>query len=124
MLQMMYAQTIQSDCRAYENYLKKMKDESSKKLQVAEKALRDAALEAYENSNKWDLGQCVVEMRKCMQDEARGACGNDWTGCVGIVAAENARYGTSSRNQTKMFDIAGSATKNTNRGQHLRCHAF
>ncbi len=111
MLQMMYAQTIQSDCRAYENYLKKMKDESSKKLQVAEKALRDAALEAYENSNKWDLGQCVVEMRKCMQDEARGACGNDWTGCVGIVAAENARYGTSSRNQTKMFDIAGSATK-------------
>ncbi len=112
MLQMMYAQTIQSDCRAYENYLKKMKDESAKKLQVAEKALRDAALEAYENSNKWDLGQCVVEMRKCMQDDARGACGNDWTGCVGIVAAENARSGTSSRNQAvKMFDITGSATK-------------
>lgn len=110
MLQMMYAQTIQSDCRSYENYLKKMKDESSKKVQVAERALREAALESYEAANKWDLGQCAGEMRKCMQDEARGGCGGDWAGCVGIVAAENARSGGLS-SRIKTYDIAGSATK-------------
>jgi len=111
MLQMMYSQTIQSDCRSYENYLKKMKDESGKKLQVAERALRDAALESYESANKWDLGQCVVEMRKCMQDETKGACKNDWTGCVGIVAAENAKSGVVARSKSKTYDIVGSATK-------------
>ncbi len=112
MLQMMYAQTIQSDCRSYENYLKKMKNESAKKLQVAEQALRNAALESYENANKWDLGQCVVEMRKCMQDESRGACKNDWTGCVGIVAAENAKSSSVvSRSKSKTYNITGSATK-------------
>ncbi|NMA32837.1 MAG: hypothetical protein GX944_02820 [Alphaproteobacteria bacterium] len=113
MLQMMYAQTIQSDCRSYENYLQKMKDESTKKLRVAQQAMRDKALEVYEDANKWDLGQCVVEMRKCMQDTARGGCGNDWTGCVGIVAAENARSGLSSRTRTRsgMVSIEGSATK-------------
>lgn len=112
MLQMMYAQTIQSDCRSYENYLKKMKNESAKKVQVAEQALRNAALESYENANKWDLGQCVIEMRRCMQDEARGACGNDWTGCVGIVAAENAKSSSVvSRSKPKTYNITGSATK-------------
>lgn len=108
MLQMMYTQTIKSDCNAYENYLKKMKTESANKLQVAERALRDAALEAYESANKWDLGQCVVEMRKCMQDDARGGCGTDWAGCVGIAAAENA---SSTRNRSGTVDIEGSATK-------------
>ncbi|MCL1892398.1 MAG: hypothetical protein FWF97_03895 [Alphaproteobacteria bacterium] len=88
MLQMMYAQNVQSDCNAYRNELSRRKTSSQQKLAAAERALRDAALESFETANKWDLGQCAVEMRKCMI--TTGGCKDDFTGCVGIVAAQNA----------------------------------
>ncbi len=109
MLRMMYSQRIKSDCTAYENSLKQQKNASQNKLATAEKALRDAALEQLRTSNKYDLGQCTVEFKKCMS--TTGGCGDDFKGCVGIAAAENAKtsYGTSS-NQ-KMVEIVGSHTK-------------
>ena len=48
MLQMMYGQKIKSDCTAYENVLKQKKTQSSQKLQAAERALRETALEQYQ----------------------------------------------------------------------------
>ena len=49
-------------------------------LRTAQKTLRDAAAEAYENANKYDLGGCVVEYRKCMIGE--DACGAGFSKCV------------------------------------------
>jgi len=109
MLQMMYAQRIKSDCTAYENNLKPQKSSSQQKLYAAEKALRDAALDQLRTANKYDLGQCTVEFKKCMATTA--GCGDDFKGCVGIAAAENAKKGYGNSSSMKMYDIKGSATK-------------
>lgn len=109
MLQMMYSQNIKSDCAAYENDLNSQKNSSATKLAAAQKALRDAALDSLRTANKYDLGQCTIEFKKCMANTA--GCKDDFTGCVGIAAAENAKKSTSSKSSIKMVDIKGSSTK-------------
>jgi len=94
-LQLTYAQKIKSDCAAYENSLKQQRNSSQQKLQTAQKALRDAALEMYENENKYDLGQCVVEFKKCMQTTAE--CGTDFSGCIADTSILQALYGKTTK---------------------------
>lgn len=89
MLKLMYAQQIKSDCSAYENTLKQQKNASAKKLQTAQTALREAALEQHQNANKYDLGQCTIRFKQCMQTTAD--CGEDFSKCATIVAADNAQ---------------------------------
>ena len=103
MLQLVYAQKIKSDCVAYENSLRAQKIQSQQKLQTAQKALRDAALEEYQNQNKYaTLGECTIAFTECMQTNA--GCGKDYTGCVTLAAAENVRNNTagSRAKQTKI----------------------
>lgn len=111
MLKLMYAQRVKSDCTAYENSLKQQKNASANKLAAAERALREAALEQYRSANKYDLGQCTVEFKKCMATTA--GCNNDFTGCVGIAAAENARATTGAKKKQAQYTIKGSATQIT-----------
>ena len=80
MLQLVYAQKVKSDCVAYENDLKQQKMNSENLLQTAQKAVRDAAAEAYENSNKYDLGHCTLRFRQCMTGE--DVCGAGFSKCV------------------------------------------
>jgi hypothetical protein len=90
MLQMAYSQKVKSDCVAYENSLKIQKNQSQQKLQTAQKALRDAALDEYQNKNKYaTVGECAVAFATCMQTTA--GCGKDYTGCVTLAAQENVR---------------------------------
>lgn len=90
MLQLVYAQKIKSDCVAYENSLKIQKNQSQQKLQTAQRALRDAALEEYQNQNKYaTLGECVIAFTQCMQTTAE--CGTNYQGCVSLAARENLR---------------------------------
>ena len=103
MLQLVYAQKIKSDCTAYENSLRAQKIQSQQKLLSAEKALRDAALDEYQNQNKYaTLGECTIAFTECMQTTA--GCGKDYTGCVTLAAAENVRNNTagSIAKQTKI----------------------
>ena len=85
MLQNVYAQKIKSDCMAFENSLKQQKIASTQKLQAAEKALRDAALDEFKDKNKYNLGGCVQEYARCMQNE----CGDDYSKCITLSAQEN-----------------------------------
>lgn len=85
MLQSVYAQKIKSDCMAFENSLKQQKIASTQKLQAAEKALRDAALDEFKDKNKYNLGGCVQEYARCMQNE----CGSDYSKCITLSAQEN-----------------------------------
>ncbi len=87
MLQLIYKQKIKSDCTAYENSLKQQKNASAQKLQTAEKALRDAALEQFQDANKYNQGQCLTRYTQCMQTTA--GCGADYSGCVQFSAEEN-----------------------------------
>lgn len=90
-LQLTYAQKVRSDCSAYENSLKQQRNSSQQKLQTAQKALRDAALEMYENENKYDLGQCTIQFKQCLQTTAE--CGSDFSGCIADTAILQALYG-------------------------------
>ncbi|MBO7645272.1 MAG: hypothetical protein J6S57_03145 [Alphaproteobacteria bacterium] len=83
-LQLTYAQKIKSDCTAYENSLRQQRSASAEKLQTAQKALRETALEMYQNENKYDLGQCVTRFKQCMQTTAE--CGDDFSGCIADTA--------------------------------------
>ena len=105
MLQMMYAQRIKSDCAAYENSLKQKKTQSSQKLQTAERALREAALEQYQNANKYDLGQCTIKFKECMQTTA--GCGNDFSSCASVVASDMTNVRKSSSKASKNYKIEG-----------------
>lgn len=90
MLQLVYSQKVKSDCVAYENSLRIQKNQSQQKLQTAQKALRDAALDEYQNQNKYaTVGECAIAFAQCMQTTAE--CGSDYTGCVTLAAQENVR---------------------------------
>ena len=108
MLRMVYGQRIKSDCAAYENSLKQQKNASQQKLLAAEKALRETALEQYRSANKYDLGQCTVEFKKCMQ--TTGGCGDDFAGCASVVAMDNTNVTKSNSSGVKTYKIKGAAT--------------
>ncbi|MDR2413191.1 MAG: hypothetical protein LBD50_03195, partial [Rickettsiales bacterium] len=109
MLRTMYSQNVKSDCTAYENELKRQKTASASKLSAAEKALRESALEQLRAANKYDLGQCTIKFKECMS--TTGGCGDDFKGCVGIAAAENAKASGAKKSSMKMVDIKGLTTK-------------
>ena len=109
MLQMVYAQRIKSDCMAYENSLKAQKNQSQQKLQTAQKALREAALDEYKNQNKYaTTGECAIAFAQCMQTTAE--CKSDYTGCVTLAAAENVKNnkaGSKAKQTTIKGAVAG-----------------
>ncbi len=111
MLKMMYAQQIRSDCTAYENSLKKQRNESAKKLQTAQTALREAALEQHQNANKYDLGQCTIRFKQCMQQTA--GCGDDFSKCASVVATDNAQTKVGKKQKTKNYTIQGAVSSIT-----------
>ncbi|MFQ6729722.1 MAG: hypothetical protein ACLRFK_01550 [Alphaproteobacteria bacterium] len=85
----MYSGRINSDCVGYENSLKQLRTDAKQKLQLAEGNLREIALDSAKNANKYDLGQCTIEFRKCMQKP--DVCNADFTGCVDTVEMAKAR---------------------------------
>ncbi len=108
MLKLLYAQKIKSDCNAYENSLKQQKNASRTKLATAERALRDASLEQLRNANKYDLGQCTIEFKKCMQ--TTGGCGEDFSACASVAAFDNTNVRKSTSKKAKNYFIKGAAT--------------
>lgn len=108
MLKLMYSQKVKSDCAAYENSLKQKKTQSSQKLQAAERALRETALEQYQAANKYDLGQCTIKFKECMQTTAD--CGSDFSKCASVVATDttNVKY---AKQKAKVFKIKGAVTE-------------
>lgn len=85
----LYSQKIKADCAAYENALTVKNQEAKDRRADAKKAVRNAALEQYQASNKYDLGQCVVEFTSCMKTDE--TCGDDWTGCIDNLGYDKMR---------------------------------
>ena len=109
MLQMMYAQHIKSDCAAYENALKQKRNESAQRLNVAERSLREAALDQLHSANKYNLGECTIEFKKCMQTTAE--CGEDFSKCatMSLLDATSTRKSSKSA-RNSVFKIQGEMT--------------
>ena len=108
MLKLMYAQHIKSDCNAYENSLKQQKNASQQKLYAAEQALRSAELDQHKKANRYNLGQCAVEFKKCMQ--TTGECGEDFSKCATMVAMDTTNVRKSTSKGTATYTITGTAT--------------
>ncbi|MDW2994469.1 MAG: hypothetical protein R8N24_00360 [Alphaproteobacteria bacterium] len=107
MMSMMYSGTINSDCIGYENSLKNLRANAKQQLQLAEGNLREIALDSAKNANKYDLGQCTIKFKECMQTTA--GCGEDFTGCVDIVNQNKARI---LNNQTEQLFKIPNTTAN------------
>ena len=86
-LRQLYSRQITSDCLGYKNSLTQQRAEAEADLAAAQSEIRVALQESFESANKYDLGQCMVEFKKCMQTE--DACGEDWENCVATIASEN-----------------------------------
>ncbi len=87
LLHSMYSRQIVSDCKAFENSLAEKKSKAELALAQANADVRTALKESFDSANKYDLGQCMVQFKKCMQTE--DACGENWENCVATIAAEN-----------------------------------
>ena len=87
LLRNMYSRQITSDCKGFENSLNNKKAEADAALAQANADVRAALKESFDAANKYDLGQCMVEFKKCMQTP--DACGDNWENCVSTVASEN-----------------------------------
>ncbi|MBP5485544.1 MAG: hypothetical protein J6Y07_02450 [Alphaproteobacteria bacterium] len=105
MMELMYKQNIRADCTAYENSLRQQRTQSAQKLYAAQSAMREAALEQYKTANKYDLGQCTIQFKQCMQ--TTGGCGEDFSGCVDLAARANAMAGFAADSTTKQKTIKG-----------------
>ncbi|MCQ2599279.1 MAG: hypothetical protein MJ187_02775, partial [Alphaproteobacteria bacterium] len=93
---------------AYSNTLSQRKTASAQKLQAAQRALREEALEQIQNANKYDLGQCVIEFSKCMQTTA--GCGADYTACTSMSVMDNVNSQKSTSAGVKNYQIKGAIT--------------
>ena len=91
-LQQLYSRQITSDCLGYKNSLAQQRTNAENELAAAESEVRTALQESFDSANKYDLGQCMVEFKKCMQSD--DACGEDWENCVMTIASENMQNNT------------------------------
>ncbi len=86
-LRQVYSRQITSDCKGWENALATKKASAKQELAKAESDVRAAHKENLETADKYDLGQCMIEFKKCMQTP--DACGTGWENCVSTIASEN-----------------------------------
>ncbi len=86
-LHQLYARQIASDCKAFENSISQGRSKANTELAAANADVRAALRDSFNEANKYDLGQCMVEFRKCMQTD--DACGTGWVNCVSVIASEN-----------------------------------
>ncbi|MDR1361249.1 MAG: hypothetical protein LBJ18_02990 [Rickettsiales bacterium] len=79
-IQPVYNLEIKNDCAAYQNKISNSKKENSMKVAAARVGVRQAALSAYDAKNKYDLGGCMLEYKKCFT--GGDVCGPDWKNCM------------------------------------------
>lgn len=91
-LTQLYSRQIVSDCRGFENSINAKMAAAKQDLVAAQGEVRTALQESFASANKYDLGTCMVEFKKCMQTD--DACGAGWENCVSTIASENMQNNT------------------------------
>ncbi len=85
-LRQTYARQIESDCRGFANSIAQQRAVAQTAMNNAEKEVRGALKDSFDSANKYNQGECMVELKKCMT--GADACGTDWVDCVRGVASE------------------------------------
>lgn len=87
LLKQIYQRQIESDCRGFANAIAAQRAAAQAEMNNAESAVRNALKESFDSANKYNQGECMVELKKCMLGS--DACGDDWANCVSTIASEN-----------------------------------
>ena len=87
LLKQIYQRQIESDCRGFANAIAAQRAAAVAAMNSAEADVRGALKESFDSANKFNQGECMVELKKCML--GADACGEDWANCVSIIANEN-----------------------------------
>ena len=87
LLKQIYQRQIESDCRGFANAIAAQRAAAVAAMNAAESDVRNALKESFDSANKFNQGECMVELKKCML--GADACGDDWANCVSIIANEN-----------------------------------
>ena len=104
-LRQTYARQIESDCRGFANSIAQQRAAAQSEMNNAEREVRTALKESFDSANKYNQGECMVELKKCMT--GADACGTDWIDCVSTVASENMQ------NLNLIDSVAGTKVKKT-----------
>ncbi|MBO4700134.1 MAG: hypothetical protein J5620_00060 [Alphaproteobacteria bacterium] len=104
-LKQTYQRQIESDCRGFANSIAQQRAAAQTAMNDAEKEVRTALQESFDSANKYNQGECMVELKNCMVGP--DACGTDWVDCVSTVAAENMQ------NKSLQSSVAGTKVKTT-----------
>ena len=75
-----YDLSIDKDCVAYEDGLKKMNETLVSNVRSAERMLQKARLAVLQNKNQYDARGCVAALESCMTDEM--VCGSNYYKCI------------------------------------------
>lgn len=86
-LRQTYQRQIESDCRGFANSIKQQRTAAQTAMNNAERDVRTALKESFDSANKYNQGECMVQLKNCMMGD--DACGGDWVQCVSTVASEN-----------------------------------
>lgn len=112
-LKQTYQRQIESDCRAFANSIKQQRTAAQTAMNNAEKDVRTALKESFDSANKYNQGECMVQLKNCMMGD--DACGDDWAQCVSTVASENMQnnkvaddYTGTKINKTVRYNISSS----------------
>ena len=110
-LTQLYSRQIVSDCKGFANSVAEQMTAAKQSLADAQAAVRTALSDSLASANKYDLGTCMVEFKKCMQ--TKDACGENWENCVSVVASENMQGTTTSRttSRTNTYDISAATSE-------------
>ena len=87
LLKQIYQRQIESDCRGFANAIAAQRAAAQAEMNNAESAVRNALKESFDSANRYNQGECMVELKKCMLGS--DACGDDWANCVSTIASEN-----------------------------------
>lgn len=87
LLKQIYQRQIESDCRGFANAIAAQRAAAVAAMNSAEADVRNALKESFDSANKFNQGECMVELKKCML--GADACGEDWVNCVSTIASEN-----------------------------------
>ncbi len=80
MEEMLYSRQITADCKAYASYLADQKTNAQANKRTAEAAVRQARLEMFDTTNKYNRGECLLAYRACIAD--KGGCGTKFENCL------------------------------------------
>ena len=87
LLKQIYQRQVESDCRGFANAIAAQRAAAQAEMNNAESAVRNALKESFDSANRYNQGECMVELKKCMLGP--DACGDDWVNCVSTIASEN-----------------------------------